>query len=148
MIRQKFTLPRLPNKQELDFIERIEHTSDYYGLSEGMLEYFIKVNPRTLRTFKERYNNFKYVGIIPKGKIHRINNLYKLVTYKSKYARRYINQSNYNLICSAIDKHNTGRILGQLEHSNQLSLHDIAQMDYDELISQAKEYAKILEGEE
>ena len=143
-MRTKFEQPRIPSKLEMRFIGYISGTGDGYGLSERTLSLFLNVSARKLRMFKERYNNLKYLDITVKGKIHNIKGLYKLVRPSSKYCTRYIMQTNFNLICSAIDKRNTAKILGELQHKNQLSLDDVSLMSLDELIAQAKSYEEKL----
>ena len=146
-MRTKFEEQRIPSKQEMLFINYISGTGDGYGLSERSLAIFCDTNARTLRKWKERYNNFLYIDITPKGKIHNIQGLYKLVRTSSKYQRRYIYQSNYNLICSAIDKRNTAKILGELQHKGQLNMIDVLMMSDNSLVELAKEYEEMIKLE-
>lgn len=136
-MREKFKVPRIPDETEQLFIQYLEKTHDTYGLKENTLSMFLKVAPRKLRTFKERYNNFKYVDLTPVGKIVNINGLYKLVRFDSKYAHRYILKARYDKICAIIDEYNTRRILGELQHSGQQMLYD--GMTYTELLNHANE---------
>ena len=142
-MRTKFEAPRIPSKKEMRFISYISGTGDGFGLKESTLALFLNVSTRKLREFKERYNNFLYIDIIPKGKLHNIKGEYKLIRTSSKY----IYQANYNLICAAINKRNTAKILGDIQHKGQLDMNDVLFMDVDSLIELAKEYELILEDE-
>jgi len=144
MIRQKFTLPRLPNEKELDFINRMEKTSDIYGLSEKLLNHFIKVSPRWLRTFKERYNSLKYIGIVPQGRIHNVNGLYKMIKPNSRYKAYYRLKARFNMLCGILDDYYSGLTLGDIQAKGQISFEDQLYNEED-LIKLANEYATLLE---
>ena len=143
-MRVKFMQPREPNTNEIMFIEYIEKTHDKYGLSEKTLSVFLGVSQREVRRMKEMYNNYKFIGYAPQGKIHAVKNeygkyLYKLITIDSKYCERFINKVNYNLICAAIEKRNSSRILGESQAKGQLTIYDISNMTLEELIAKAEE---------
>ena len=146
-MREKFKAPRIPSEIELEFISRLKRTHDSYGLSDDTLAIVLKVSKRDLRYYKERYNNFKYIGIVPQGKIVTVNGLYKLITPESHYAQRTILKSNYDLICAAIDYHNTRKSLGNIQAKGQLSLYDIQKMTNEELIVRANELDELLKEE-
>lgn len=133
-MREKFIEKITPDYIEMAFINKMEHTHDTYGISERTLSLILGVSKRKLRKYKERYNNFKYIDIVPKGKIVTIKKLYRLITVDSIYAQRIIKKTNYDLICAAIDKHNTIKILGSEQVQGQLSLYDIHKMSYNELL--------------
>ena len=147
MTRTKFKAPKEPTEKEMRFIGYISGTGDHFGYSERTLSLFLNVSKRKLREFKERYNNFLFLNITPKGKIHNINGLYKLVRTSSKYRTRYIYQSRYNLICAAIDQRNTAKILGNIEAIGQLNMMDLLTMNDNSLVELAKEYETILQKE-
>lgn len=136
-MREKFKAPEAPSENEQLFIEYMEKTHDQYGLSEHTLALFLNVSQRKLRTYKERYNNLKYIGIIPQGKIRNINGLYKLVRFDSKFAHKTILKARYDKICAIIDEYNTRRILGDIQHVGQQVLY--AGMSYNELLKHANE---------
>ncbi len=147
MSRLKFNTPKEPTENEMLFIDYMEDTHDFYGLSERTLSVFLNVSARKLRTYKEKYNNFLFIGIMPQGKIHNINKLYRMIRQDSKYRTRSIYQANYNLICAAIDKRNTAKILGTIQALGQISMSELLIMNSYDLVKLAKEYEELLEGE-
>ena len=149
MNRIKFQRPDYPTFKEKQFIERLEHTHDRYGLSESTLCIMLSVkNARTLRTFKERYNNRKYIGVTLQGKIVCYKGLYRLIRPNSKYAMYYKMKAKFDKSCALINEMNTRLALGETLNKGQL------QMDIDKLIQEAeaqelelKQYEKLFEQE-
>lgn len=136
-MRNKLKPPHVPTYEENLFITLIELTDDNNTFTEQELVDNIGVNARTLRYFQEDYNNFKFIGVIPEGVCTKINNDYRLIRPNSKLSRKYILKAKYNLICDAIQNMNTRKILGELQHDEQMAFNEI--FDYDKLIVVAKE---------
>ena len=99
----------------------------------------------------ELWNNEKYLNITPTFKITKSRNitgsinLYRKIDINSCHRDKTLTQAKLDKLEWILKERNTTRILGELNTTNQISL-DL--MSDDELISQAKEYAKMLEGEE
>ena len=147
-MRTKFETPREPSEQEHRFISYMSGTGDGYGLSEHDLSLidFVGVSPRKLRKFKERYNCFKYIDIVPKGRIHNINGLYKLVRTNSKYAPHYRLKARFNKLCGILDDYYAGKTLGDIQAKGQISFDNQLYAEQD-LINLALEYELILDRE-
>lgn len=144
-MRTKFEQPRVPSDQEQLFIQYVSGFHDTYGLSERTLCIFLNTTPRTLRKWKERYNNFKYIGVTPIGKLHVINGMYKLIRPESRHCRTFQLKAELDLVCAAIQKHNTRKILGELQVNGQTSSLD--DMTYDELVNYQSWVESELENE-
>ncbi len=145
-MRTKFESPRIPTEQEMKFIGYISGTGDGYGLSERTLSLFCNTNPRTLRMWKERYNCFKYIDIVPKGRLHNVHGLYKLIRTNSKYATHYRLKAKFNKLCGILDDYYARITLGELQAKGQISFDNELYSEQD-LIELAKEYEKLLEGD-
>ena len=138
-MRAKFKTERYTTEQELLFIEKLERTHDSFGLSDRTLSVMLDTNPRTLRKFKEMYNNMKYSNITPQGKIVCLNGLYKLVRHNSKYANRIVNKAKFDMLCGIIDYRNTLKTVG-LSTEGQLQMDELFRMSEQDLIELAKSY--------
>jgi hypothetical protein len=152
-MRTKFETPHEPTDNELMFIQYMTSTHDSYGLSEQTLSTFLGISKREVRRYKERYNNFKYIGYAPLGKIHNIKNehgtsLYKLVRKDSKYYTQKHLRVEYNFICAYLEKWNTRKIWGDIQLKGQLTIDDLNEMNATELIELAKSYEEALGSDE
>lgn len=144
-MREKFFEPRNANDQEQTFIRIIEKYGDK-GIKLDSLCILVfndrenSSNARTLRKYKERYNNYKYISNTPQGEIHVIKGYYYLIKPNSPLARYYRLKAQYDLICAAIAKVNSKRTLGELQALGQISLDT---SNYEEL----QEYRELIELE-
>ena len=148
-MRIKLEKPRNATEQEQTFIRIMEtHKNvDLNGLS--IIVFAKELTPnleRELRRYRERYENFKYIGVIPQGVIHKTkssrgNAQYSLINATHENARKDLLNTEYELVCSAIKKHNRKRILGELQHNGQQAL----DMNYDELIAYQEQLLEEME---
>jgi hypothetical protein len=147
-MRTKFEQPRIPSTQEMRFIRFISGTGDEYGLSELILslDNYVGASPRKLRKFKERYNCMKYIDIVPKGRIHNIRGVYKLVRSNSKYHKHYRLKAKFNKICGLLDDHWASITMGDIQANGQISF-DNELYDEQSLIELAMEYEELLKME-
>jgi hypothetical protein len=137
-MRTKFIKQEYLQGKELEYIERMEHTHDTYGLSKETIELFYGLNPRQARYVNEKYNNFVYSNITPQGKIVSINGLYKMIKPDSRYAQRYILKAKFDKLCAILDEYNTRRLLGEVLCNGQ------EQMEIDRILKEANELEEVL----
>ena len=147
-MRTKFQAPREPNEEERTFIGIMEK----YGEStiDGLCQIIFgeKHNSkleRKLRKIREMYHNFLFTDVIPQGRIIKArtgygNPCYKLIREKDEDQRRIHLNIELDLVCAAIEKHNTRKIWGDIQHNGQQFM---ALNDYDKMI----EYRNWLEEE-
>lgn len=144
-MRLKLTAPINATPEESYFINKLARTHDTFGIKESWLvihinrEFNIKITDRTIREWKERYNNNKYIGITPQGKIVTVKGLYKMVRHNSKYAKKVVNKAYFDLLCAAIDYRNTLKTVG-LVAQGQIQFDEIDRMSDTELIELAKTF--------
>ena len=142
MKRTKFNAPQQPDYHEQEFIRLIEK---YYTVKKASLAQLIfavyEINEshyRRIRKYVEKYNNAKYEGITPLGKIVTVDDKWELVRSDNPLANKVRNKAKYDLICAAIDYHNTMRALGEETHHDQISMYDITHKSLAELIEEAQ----------
>ena len=140
-MREKFNAPTVPEYKEELFCRIMESSR---SADRDELVSYLLVSDRELRKYKEKYNNNKYIGIVPKGKIICIKGVYELVTPESKLAERVIMKANFDLICSYINKKNTNKYVGELQAKGQLSFYDIQRKSYNELVELGQRYEELL----
>ena len=139
MSRVKFQAPIEPSKIELLFIQFIHNTNDYNTYDQTEFAYVLNTNERTLRLWKERYNNRKYINIVPQGKIVSINGYYRIVRPDTPLANYYIRKAKFDKLCAIIDEYNTRLLLGEIKANGQLQFEEQF-YSIDEIIELAKEY--------
>lgn len=139
-MRIKFTKAREPSNNEKAFIRALEQ---HKIVSVDML--LIMTNEssqRTLRAFKEAYNNYKYIGYVPKGEIHQQGDAYILITPEHKDSDYYRRKAEYDFVCGIIARKNNERTLGKRQAKGQLQFKKLIKLSPDQL----QEYAnKLLE---
>lgn len=132
----KLSKPRNATEQELFIIKALEQTHDGYGLSltvinaKLVLNGFQEVEARTIRDINERYNNFKYLGMTPKGRIFKINRLYRLVDIDSKYAMRQHTKAYYLMLAAIQNFRNSSRVYGDVNVVNSMTIDELME-EYD-----------------
>lgn len=141
-MREKFKNATQPDYHEQEFIRLIEK---YYTVKKSSFAQLIfavyEVNDshhRRIRKYIEKYNNNKFDGITPLGKIITVDDRWELVRSDNPLADKVRNKARYNLICSAIDYHNTMRILGNETHHDQIDMYSVLNKSLAELIEEAK----------
>jgi hypothetical protein len=92
----------------------------------------------------ERYNNNKYINIIPLGKIITYNGEYILVRSNHALADKVRLQARYNMLCGIIDYQNTIKILGEQVLQGQVTTYDLHRKTMSELIKEANELEEVL----
>ena len=85
-MRTKFEKPRIPSDAESTFIKMMEKYGHLNGgikvTNLSILVFGCNLTPsleRELRRYRERYQNFKYINVIPQGKIIKRGAFYKLI---------------------------------------------------------------------
>lgn len=135
-MRTKFEHQRTPSDEERTFIDVMEKYEEatIVGLCQVVFGKDYDANlERTLRRYRERYQNFKYAEVIPQGVIvkaqsERGRDVYRLVRSTDPYARVLRLRAELDLVCAAIQRANTRRILGELQAVGQLdNLDDLLQ---------------------
>lgn len=127
----KLQRPRKPNELELEYIKMIERTHDKYGLSFVVIQAklssngFKLDNARQVRDMNERYNNFKYEGITPQGRVFKINGLYRLVTLDSKHMLHQHTKSYKSMLAGIQDFRNSCKVYGDVHILNNMTIEEL-----------------------
>jgi hypothetical protein len=97
---------------------------------------------RELRRMREMYHNFKFIDVVPEGRIikskaERGNPCYRLVLKNDTMQRKIHLNIELDLVCAAIEKWNTRKIYGNIELDGQQQM-DIT-TEYEELLAYQRE---------
>ena len=137
--RTKLQAPRIPSREELEFIRLMEsYGKSEFGIKVDTLCKLIFVKEldqffeRELRFYKERYTQFKYIDVIPKGRIIKRNGAFYLIDNNNAKKEQMQWIALKNKICGILDNRNSERIYGKIELKGQTSLE---LMSDDELIN-------------
>ena len=146
MIREKFKKPSEPTNQEKQFISFLERTG---SARITTLELITKnASQRKLRKYKERYNNAKYIGYVPKGEIHQQGNRYVLITPEHEQANYYRLKEELDFVCKLIARKNSHRNIGKLQLKGQMQFSELIQAELDTLENYATQLELDIENEE
>lgn len=135
----KYETPHQPNWNEEAFIYMME---THIHCDKHTLTVMCDCTERDLRFYQERYNNFKFIGNVPKGEIHIINGVYTLVKPDTPHSRKYQIKALNDLIKAKIAYKSNLRIFGKLNAKGQVNFAQLDDMGLDEI----HEVAKMLEG--
>ena len=141
-MRVIYQAPRNMTEPEEYYFNLIESTNDNHGLSyEGILRHmnelgYTDINERTIRTWNERWNNFKYLDVIPTYLIRKVKTHLPFTHNGIKYRFRKINNdSEYNLstlnksrldMIEYIKKYrNSLMILGDVNTLNNMNINEL-----------------------
>jgi hypothetical protein len=132
MSRVKLSEPIQATPEEEYFIRLISRTDDRFGYRESWivshinLKFRIRITGRTLRTWKERYNSYKYINMTPKFRIYTLNGLYRRVDSHSKYRDQIAKKQKLDLLCALKDYHNYLKVFDEVNTQNQMNLYELA----------------------
>jgi len=111
-MRVKLMKPEYTTEIEHYFIEKMKYTHDEYGLKESWLVnhinmlYGVKLKARHLRTFKEKFNNNKYIDYPSTWSIYTIGGLYRRYDNESRHKVKMDEKSNLDFLCAIQDRLN------------------------------------------
>jgi hypothetical protein len=124
-MRVIFQEPRNMTEPETHYFNLINTTNDNYGISyETIMRHlndlgYSDVKERDIRTWNERWNEFKYINVIPTYNIRKVKTKLSFSHKGIKYRFRKINSTSEHSL-SILDKSRLDMIEYILKYRNRL----------------------------
>ena len=143
-----FSKPKQMSDVERCYFDLIDTTHDSYGVSyETILRHldsngYYNIEERTIRTWNEKWNNFKYLDVIPTYTIKKVKTMlsfthngiksrFRKINSTSEHSLSVLKKSRLDMIEYFMKYRNRLRVLGDINTFNSMTMEELLNMEVE-----------------